>query len=144
MKLIFSGEVSETGKLTIIRRKQFLEELFMFAGKKVEIRVEKKRKKRSTLQNAYYWSVVIPMVKKGYYDVGDIYTLKETHNELKKMFIIKEKVNYKTGEIKQITGSTTELTTTEMMEYFAQIQQFAAEYLSIVIPDPGQQIEIEL
>jgi hypothetical protein len=34
--------------------------------------------------------------------------------------------------------STTALSTTEMNEYWAQIQQFAAEKLNIVIPDPTE------
>jgi len=144
MKLIFTGEVSESGKLKIFKRKEFESEMLMFAGKKVVLTVEKKTRKRSIDQNSYYWGVVVPMAKAGLYDVGYIYTLEETHDKLKKMFIIKEKVNFKTGEIQQETGSTTELTTTGMMEYFAQIQQWAAEYLSIDIPSPGEQIEIEL
>ena len=34
-------------------------------------------------------------------------------------------------------------TTVEMMDYIAAIQQWAAEYLSIEIPDPGEQLMIE-
>jgi hypothetical protein len=144
MKLIFYGEVSEQGQLKLYKRKTFEGEMLMFAGKKVVLSVERKKKKRSIDQNRYYWKVVVPMAKAGLYDVGYIYTLKETHERMKRMFIIKEKVNFKTGEIEQITGSTTELTTTEMMEYFAQIQQWASEYLGVVIPSPNEQMEIQL
>ena len=142
MKLQFQGEVSESGKLTIFKRNSFLNELHLFAGKKVILTVEKKKRKRSLDQNAYYWGVVVPEVKRGYYDVGYIYSESETHDELKKMFIVKEKVNFKTGEIKEVIGSSTELSTTEFLEFIAQIQQWGAEYLSIYIPDPGEQLEI--
>ena len=41
-----------------------------------------------------------------------------------------------------MTKSTAELTTTQMMDYVSEIQQFAAEYLNVIIPDPNEQIEI--
>lgn len=36
------------------------------------------------------------------------------------------------------------MTTVEMMEYFAEITAWAAEYLGVEIPQPGEQITIEL
>jgi hypothetical protein len=31
-----------------------------------------------------------------------------------------------------------------MMDYIAQVQQFAAEFLNVNIPDPGEQTTLEL
>jgi aromatic ring-opening dioxygenase LigB subunit len=37
-------------------------------GKDIIITIEKKRKKRSNPQNAYYFGVVIPLMKQGFYN----------------------------------------------------------------------------
>ena len=46
------------------------------------------------------------------------------------------------GEVHELGYSTANLSTSEMMDYIAQVQQFAAEFLNTVIPDPGEQAEI--
>lgn len=144
MKLIFNGEVSESGKLKIFKRKEFESEMLMFAGKKVILTVEKKTRKRSLCQNSFYWGVVVPMVRAGLLDTGYKLSLEQTHDLLKMMFLEKEIVNEKTGEILKSIKSTTELTTTDFMVFIDDVQRWASEYLSIVIPSPGEQIEIEL
>lgn len=40
-----------------------------------------------------------------------------------------------------IQSSTAKQNTVEMMDYIAEIQMWAAEYLNITIPDPGEQLE---
>ena len=141
-KIVYNGEVRESG-VHIYNRRVFDKECQALLGKKVTITIRKKTKRRSLEQNAYYWGVVVPMVRQGYFDVGYRYGIEETHTELKEMFRKVEKVNDQTGEIKTITGSTTDMSTVDHMDYIAQIQQWAAEYLSITIPDPGEQLTIE-
>lgn len=34
------------------------------------------------------------------------------------------------------------MTTVQMMEYFAEITQWAAEFLGVQIPEPGEQIKL--
>ena len=144
MRLIFQAQVSESGKLTIYKRNDFLNELHLFAGKKVVITVEKKRKKRSNDQNSYYWSVVVPMFRAGLLDVGYKVSLEETHTFLKSKFLVKEIVNNQTGEILTSVKSTTELSTTDFMVFIEEIQQFAIEFLNVNIPSPNEQLNIEL
>lgn len=139
-KLTYYGEMRDT--LHIFNRAKLLQDLQQFAGKKLEIIIRKKRSRRSVEQNAYYWGVVIPMVQNGLKDVGYVVDKDGTHEFLKDRFNRIELVNEKTGEILNTTGSTTKLSTTEMMEYFAEIQRWAAEYLNIEIPDPGEQTEL--
>jgi tRNA/tmRNA/rRNA uracil-C5-methylase (TrmA/RlmC/RlmD family) len=87
--------------------------------------------------------VVVPLVRQGLFDVGYRYTNEEVHTMLKEMFWKVEKVNEKTGEIKMITGSTTQMTTVDKMDYLEQIIQWAAEFLGVIIPAPGEQTNIE-
>lgn len=97
------------------------------------------RPARSILQNKFYWGVVIPLVRLGLIDVGyEGATLKETHQKLKELFLDHEQVDIETGEITQVNGSTKDLNTGQFNRYIAQIQQFSAEFLSCIIPDPNQ------
>lgn len=100
-------------------------------------------KQRSLPQNRYYFGLVLPMVRDGIKRLGTVLTIEETHDFLKKEFNYSEIVNTATGECKTIPLSTTKLTTTGFMEYLAKIQQFAAEFLNVVIPDPNQQLDFD-
>jgi hypothetical protein len=97
---------------------------------------------RSSPQNRYYWGLMIPMVQKGIKDLGTDLSKEETHEFLKARFNYSELVNENTGEVMQVPFSTTRLNKAEFGEYISKIQQFAAEFLNVVIPDPGQVLEI--
>jgi len=144
MKIQFTGKVEETGRLHIYNRKKFAESLSAFLCKDVVITVERKKRKRSLSQNAYLHGIVIPMAKEGLLDVGYRLSTQETKDLLKSKFAIFEKVNEETGEILEYVKGTSDMTTTELMVLIKQIQQWASEFLGIVIPDPGEQIEIEI
>jgi len=143
MKLLYQGEVREDG-LHIYHRKDFEKSILNFLGKKVNIIIEQKKKKRSIEQNAYYWGVVVPLVKLGLTDVGYKIDKEETHDFLKSQFLKKELINEKTGEILKTVGSTQNLSTSDFMDFIAEIQQWASEFLNVYIPDPNEQIKIEL
>jgi len=48
------------------------------------------------------------------------------------------------GEFITRIKSTTELSTSEFMDFIADIQRWSAELFGVVIPDPGQQIHLEV
>lgn len=100
-------------------------------------------KQRSLRQNAFYWGVVVSMVKDGLNDLGHELSSTETHEFLKARFNSKEVVNEQTGEVIQMPLSTTRLMTVGFMEYIEKIQRFAAEWLSINIPSPNEQMQID-
>lgn len=105
--------------------------------------VERSRyNKRSNQQNRYYFGLVIPLVKKGIADLGTELTTEETHEFLKARFNYTELVNEDTAEVLQLPRSTAALSKVEFMEYIERIQVFASQFLNIVIPDPGQQMEM--
>lgn len=85
---------------------------------------------RSNRQNRYLWGVVYKLISD---EVG--HSPEEIHEILKDKFLPKHKIEI--GNLKEeVPVSTKELTTADFNEYIETIQRFAAEQLSIVIPDP--------
>lgn len=99
--------------------------------------------KRSDQHNRYYFGLVVPLVQNGIRDLGTELTKEETHEWLKGKFNFTEVMN-QDGIVEQVPRSTTILNKEKFSEYIAKIQQFAAEFLNIVIPDPGQQMMIDV
>lgn len=99
-------------------------------------------KKRTLPQNAYYWSVVVPMVKDGLRDAGysEVKTNEDAHEILKHLFLKKKMVNEKNGDEIIIAGSTADLKTVEFNTFLEEIWQWAAEYLGITVPAPNEQL----
>jgi len=141
LKLIYTGTVTDVIK--IHRKNDFKADVVRhFAGKDITITIERKRRKRSLMQNAYYFGVVLPLVQSGLNDAGYKVSKESTHEFLKATFFKQELVNEQTGEILQTVGSTSQMSTVQMMEYFAEITQWAAEFLNVQIPEPGEQLTI--
>jgi hypothetical protein len=140
MKLTYFGTVNQ-GVLRITNRKRFDSDLQNFEGKQVELTLTKKSKKRSLMQNNSYWGYMIPMIKDGLKAMGIESGEIEIHEFLKGRFNNKQVVN-PDGLFIELPLSTTTLTTTEFMAYFASIQQWAAEFLNIQIPDPNTQTNL--
>lgn len=122
-----------------------LDAIKSFEGKEVLVTLEKPVKKRSNPQNNFYWGVCIVIIKQALRETGNILNENEIHDLLRLKFLkhtilIKEE----TGEYVERMKSTTELTTTEFMEYILSIQQFASEYFDVIIPNPNEEITLEL
>jgi len=130
------------GNLVLPHRNQLISDITVFEDGDYVLTIEKKSKKRSLSQNAYYWGVVVPLVKKGLNDVGYRMTTETTHDYLKTNFNIIEIANEINGEIISFIGSTTEMSTSQMMDYFAKITEWAAEFLGVQIPEPNEQLKI--
>lgn len=132
----FSGKV-EHGKLTLYDRDAFAQYVSTFNGKPVFITIERESRTRSNPQNAYLWGVVYKLIAD---HVGD--DVDSIHEEMKTRFIPKhvERINVETGEVEELTvaGSTRKLTTQEFSDYVESIQRWAASFLGLVIPDPGE------
>jgi len=146
MKLEYSAKV-EAGKVIIQNRKQLDKDLKFFEGKSMTITIEKKRSKRSSPQNRYYWGVVIPIFREGLIDAGwnrFNCSKEKVHEMLKEKFLPKnEIVNQVTGEIIEMPASTSEQTKSEMIEYIDDIIRFSAEFLNVQIPLPNEVLEID-
>lgn len=102
----------------------------------------KDMRKRSLSQNAYYWGVCVPMVRKGLYEIGfdDVKTDADAHEMMKQLHLKRRMINNQTGDIIDLAGSSAKLTTPEFSEYLEQVCRWASEYLSINIPSPNEQL----
>lgn len=99
---------------------------------------------RTDQQRKYYFSTVVPMCKVGLRDIGEggIKTNSDAHEYLKKEFLTVKTIDDATGELVIRIRSTKDLSTVEFIEYVEEIYQWAAEFLSVVIPSPNTQVDI--
>lgn len=138
----FEGHIDNSGKLTIYRIAEMKAWLMNNADKDIVLSVKRKRKNRSTPQNGYYWSVVVPMVREAINSYGNEFSSDDTHEFLKGRFNTKE-VEVGDGNYLQLPQSTSELDTAEFAGYIDQIHQFASMVLGIYIPQPNEQLTID-
>lgn len=98
------------------------------------------KKKRSLLQNQYYWGCVVPMVKDGLRDAGynEVKTNEDAHEIIKHLFLKRKLTSEKNGDEIVIPGSTAKLTTIEFNTLIDEVIQWASEYLGISIPLPNE------
>lgn len=145
-ELTYNATVTEDGTMKIINRQGFNCDMkSLFSGKKVIMKIKQYRKSRSNKQNGYYHSCVIPIVLDGLIDAGfeKSNLNREIVHEMLKQKFLTEDISNDNGEFISVVKSTTELTTSGMMDYIAAIQQWGAEFLGINIPDPGEQSLME-
>jgi hypothetical protein len=111
------------------------EEYFANQTCEFEMVWRKKVKGRSNAQNAYYWGVVIQMIADhcGYGSRDEIEIL---HDYLRAKYLKRTIVLDHCEEVKVL--STTDLSTTEFMEYCQKIQMWASLKLGLSIPDPNE------
>ena len=145
--LTYIGTVSPTGEIKLPKRLRS-EVGKAFAGKDVIVTFARPKKTRSSEQNRYYWGVVVRMVCEGFQSLGNPVNpdnnedIELTHEYLKRRFLEPIHVADVNGEVHELGYSTTQLSTSQMMDYIAQIQQFAVEFLNVIIPEPGEQAEL--
>ncbi len=123
---IFIGKVAK-GKLTLQEQDRFDAYLVSLGQQSVDVVIRTWRKPRSNPQNRFLWGVVYQLISE---TTG--YTPEEVHDAFRMMFLKDE------DRAMPTLKSTTSLSTIEMNEYWAKIQQFAAEKLNIQIPDPNE------
>lgn len=137
LELSYTAKVDQDGIIQGLARKKLAKELKgSFAGMSIEILIHRKKKHRSVQQNRTYWLYCTMLSE----ETG--FTKDEIHAVLKQKFLKTEKVHEDSGQVFEYVRSTSELSTVEFMDYIAQIQQFAAEDLNVVLPDPGTQMDL--
>jgi hypothetical protein len=96
-------------------------------GQRVEVIIRKPKTSRSTLQNSYYFGVVVEILAK---ELG--YDKDEIHEILKYKFLQSNAMGM------PYVKSTTKLSTGEFEDYLEKIRRWAAEFLNINIPLPNE------
>ena len=145
--LTYIGTVSPIGEIKLPKRLR-AEVGKAFAGKDVIVTFARPKKTRSSEQNRYYWGVVVRMVCEGFQSLGNpvnpdsVEDAELVHTYLKRRFLEPIRVADANGEVHELGYSTTQLSTSQMMDYIAQVQQFASEFLNVIIPDPGEQAQL--
>ena len=145
--LTYIGTVSTDGTIKLPKRLR-AEVGKAFAGKDIVATFARPKKTRSSEQNRYYWGVVVRMVCEGFQALGNPVNpdnnedIELTHEYLKRRFLQPIQVADVNGEVHELGYTTTNLSTSQMMDYIAQVQQFAVEFLNIVIPEPGEQAQL--
>ena len=124
-------------------RNLLIDAIHSFEGQNVTVTIQKTKKTRSNPQNAFYHGVVIPIMQQCLKDAGYLMTNESVHEMLKLRFL-KESilVNEETGEYLERIKSTTELSTTDFMQYIMEIQKFAIEYFNTEIPNPNEELTL--
>jgi hypothetical protein len=103
---------------------------------------EKDYRKRSLPQNAYYWAVMVPLVRRGLYDAGydEVRTDDDAHEVIKHVHLRKRIVSKQTGDVIDIAGRTSKLTIPEFNQFIEAVCKWSAEFLNVVIPSPHEQL----
>lgn len=133
----------KAGKLKVAKSElpAFLSLISKQKDKRVEI-IVKFGSKRSNQQNAYYWGVIVELIRLGINEIqGENFTKEDIHEFLKNKFLQGEEIVNKEGEVIMIRKSTIDNTKTAQEEYHENCRRLAFEFLNIEIPLPNEQIE---
>ena len=108
-------------------KQRYLSDLAKLEGKCGSIELKRESKPRSNQQNRYYWGCVINILSD---ELG--YTPNETHDSMRKEFLVEKGKDGKPDKIR----STTSLNTIEMENYMENIRKWAVAFNGTYIPDP--------
>lgn len=136
-KQVFYGYF-EGGKL---RCEAFVSWLREPGRRAVKITAQDDKPTRSSQQNRYYHGVVVREIGLGLAAMG--WEPREcrhdtVHDMLKRRFLSEDRPLGSDGEYVTIVRSTTDLDTTEFGAYVDHCVRFAAEYLGVMVPAPGE------
>ncbi len=132
------------GKLQPSTTNNILKVLSTLEGKRVRVTLEKVSAKRSLQQNAYL-HLLFTIFTESLNELGNEFTMDEVKELCKAKFLLVDVMNVETGEVigQRIKG-TSEMTKTELNLFIENIIRWAADYFSIVLPYPSEQLEVSL
>ncbi|MCX6217662.1 hypothetical protein [Spirosoma sp.] len=124
------------GKLSVIKRDQFLNALLNVKNGICSLTVEIIGEKRTGKQNGYYHAVVVTIIRDAINEAyGEDLDDEETHELLKLRFNSKLVWNPETGEYDKMPMSTSRLNTAQFGEYVEKCRRMAKRDFDIDIPD---------
>lgn len=146
-ELAYYGNVEPDGTIKLPSKK-LRQEVRVFSGQDIEVRIRRKRKRRSVQENNYYWGCIVAAFLTAFRDFDPEmgWTADMVHEELKRRFLprVREwgQTVLPTGEIVDEPMTTTKLTTVEAEDYYEHCRKWGAQDLDIIIPLPNEQMSI--
>jgi hypothetical protein len=145
-RLQYLGRVEQDGTIKLPKRFK-AEVITMFRGKEFTLTVKPQMRTKTNPQLGYYFGVVLPYILQGFQDVGNnIPDTKEgiqlVHTLMKRRFLEPVCIADANGEIHEVEPSLEDASKQETGEYIDKCIAFAAEFLNVAIPAPGEQAEM--
>lgn len=128
MNPVFTGTISE-GKLKLDRPDRYQLQVLSLNGKKIELVLRRRKKKRTLPQNRAYFGIVVEYLAK---ELG--FSTEQMHEALK--VECASRIDPKTGLT--IIESTAEMDTVRFIKYYEDVQRWAKEFLGFDIPSPNE------
>ena|ERR1700683_4486711 len=131
----------EKGVLVLANRKRFEHDIRDCVDCEVIVTV-KKRGKRSTQQNRWYWGICIQEIRLRLRELGHRMEPEDIHTMLKLKFL---PVTLRDGDVLIATmpGSTAELNKSEMMEYLDRVIEWCRDTLELEIPPSDKTLAMD-
>lgn len=138
--MIFLGKIIE-GKFIPDYLPAYLEYFQKNEGKKVKQEIVRIFGRRSNAQNRYVWGVQYKLIAERLTELnaGIEVTPEQVHIIMSEKFN-SLKLKLATGDELSVVESTSDMTTVQFSERCKNIQQWAAMYLGLNIPDPQEMI----
>lgn len=135
----YTCRVTPDGRLPGATRQALAGILSGLAGKQVQVRVKPFKKKRSQPQNAFYFGVVVPLVRQMFTDAGNSISLDETHEFIKEhVWKHLKQVTLPDGEVMEVPDTSTNLCTMDWEVNIEKTRAWAAQFgLEIPFPNEG-------
>lgn len=146
-----AGDIKETFislvkdfKLQSNVRTQIADSIKKYEGKYIVLTIEKRKSKRSDLQNAYYFGCVVEEQRACFKERwGEIHSKTAVHDWNKANIFCTEHIDESTGEVFKIPGSSAAKNKTEFNERMEMIRQYFWDKFEWQIPLPEQQLTIK-
>ena len=147
-KIVTYGRISPDGRLYISLRRQFDLAIAAMSDNTddvpVKMTIEKKYRQRTSLQNRYYFGVIVDilagLIAEAAGETVNAQHREQAHEILKLKCNAVEIVSPTTGEAIDIPGTTTKHNTTECTDYHERCRQWIFEFFGVVVPLPNEQI----
>jgi hypothetical protein len=144
-KIQYIGIKEKDKSFRVVNQKFLTDELKRLQPGRYRLTIERWRKKKSNSQLGYLFACVYPLFMQHLIDAGwEITSIDEVDAFCKSRFADTEIINRNSGEIILIPALKRDFTTVDLMTYIDKIRDYDAEYLGGYIPEPEQQIEIQI
>jgi hypothetical protein len=128
-----AGRVNEQGMLVLADPAAWRAAVARHRGRAVWVTVRRQQHSRSPQANKFYWGVVVDSIASY---IGE--SSEDTHELLKAKFLPGRSIELLDGRSLEMPPSTRQLSVEAFASYIDAVKVWAAQFLGLSIPDPGQ------